>query len=53
MKDEILRDEGPGRIDLGADGSGGDSRPEGSVEEFAQCGGLHAVELKSASCCSR
>ena len=53
VKDEVVRDEGPGRVDLGGDWPGGDSRPEGSVEEFAQYRGLHAVKLKSASCCSR
>ena len=43
MKDEIVRDEGPDRVDLGRGCSGEDGRLEAPVEEGEECRVLHAV----------
>ena len=42
MKDEIIRDEGPDRDNLGTAGcSGEDAGSDCPVEEVDQCGALH------------
>ena len=53
VKDQIVRDEGPDRVDLGWGCSGEDARSEGPVEESEQCGVPHGALLQSASCYSR